>query len=190
MSELLKIEKYEEKIGAFIPVYQTGLGNITRLYLQDGSIVQLTITVRSLLARLAFYYAVDLKALRIQCGKNLNRKLYLPLPLSSELTLVPLRVRRPKFSKDGANGYVSLQQVADVMPINEHPFRSAVVLKSGRKIFSLSHCRTVSGRLRDGEYLLDRNGGFGYFSGLLPSEQLIQTIGELIKIYNRWNSEL
>ena len=104
MPERLQLEDYYHKINAFIPVYRPGIGNLVCFYLKDGGSGQCNLTVRSFLNRLAYYYAIDLKALRNQGGKVLNRRLNLPLPLGPGFTLIPLRVRQPKFSKDGEIG--------------------------------------------------------------------------------------
>ncbi|HHV71854.1 MAG TPA: hypothetical protein GXX38_04480 [Clostridia bacterium] len=195
MIEKFLLQDYYEKISAFIPIYKPELGNATSLFLKDGTAVQTLITTRTMLIRLAYCFAVDLKALRFQCSKSLNRKLNLPLPLRPDFTLIPLRVRQPKFSKDGANGYICLQDIAGVTELKEPPFRSAVILKSKVKIKSLSHPNTVLARIRDGEYLTSKYswGGGGEiksYGDLIPPQQLIATIHEFLKLYNNWGKDV
>ncbi len=40
----------------------------------------------------------------------------MPLPLSADLVLVPLKMRRPRFEQDGATGYINSRAVKNVEP--------------------------------------------------------------------------
>lgn len=66
-----------------------GEGRVSQVYVPGGSFYDPR-RVCSLLEAVARHFAVDIVALRQRCKELLDRRNYLPLPLSTQLVLVPL----------------------------------------------------------------------------------------------------
>ncbi len=89
-----------------------GQGRVSELFLLDGKRVYDPRRNRAILEAMARHYAVDLVALRQRCSRLLHGRNYLPLPLSSEMVLVPLAL-----GKCGERmGYLNLLAVRAVHP--------------------------------------------------------------------------
>jgi hypothetical protein len=113
--------------------------------------------VRSLVEALARHYAVDLTALRRRCQERLEMRNYLPLPISSQLVLVPLTLGR----EGEKTGYVNLFALEGVEEKGEN---CNLLLKEGTRLPCWLSGAGVRERLRRARFLLWELSA----AGLLP----------------------
>ncbi len=174
---VLLIQKYsimeqyvEEGLVALVPVYD-----------QDCRSKVITLkghhreprSVRWLIEKLAACYSLNLSGLRQRYGAILNVKHHVAVPIKSDLIMLPFKLRQVRVPGDITMGYISLLQIAEVMPLPEGepgPWLSVISFKNGESIKTLNHPETIRERLRQGEivrsdFLKLRNQGPG-FSGL------------------------
>ncbi len=122
----IMLEDYTDVLAALEPYYGSDGGNNTRIYTVTGEVLHEERTVRWLIKKLGKMHAVDLEALRSTCGQHLAMAQRVPLPISPEVVLVPMTMRRTIADADGASGYVNLGAVEKV--------EALPVLKPGRKV--------------------------------------------------------
>lgn len=103
--------------------------------------------IRSLLEALARHFAVDLTALRQRCRGLLEMRNYLPLPLSSQLVLVPLTLGE----MGEKTGYINLLAMEKVLSKGEY---SSIVLKDGAELACWLSPGAVRERLLRARFIL------------------------------------
>ncbi|ADL07251.1 hypothetical protein [Thermosediminibacter oceani] len=102
-------------IAAVVPVYEAGAGNVTLVITSDGKEHLIGNTTRTVIRRIARAYGVDLAAVRENYGRAVNRRNYVPVPLSPSLILIPVKFReRPLGENDGTVGYLSYYEIRDI----------------------------------------------------------------------------
>jgi len=99
-------------LAAMRSVCLEGQGRVSELFLLDGKRILDPRRNRAILEAMARHYAVDLVALRQRCSQLLHSRNYLPLPLSSEMVLVPLALGQC----GERTGYLNLLAVRAVHP--------------------------------------------------------------------------
>jgi hypothetical protein len=135
-----------------LPAYQEG-GNASRIYTRHKEYKD-TRSLRWLLSRTASYYGADVNAVRQQYGKFLNRQLLNPFPLSPDLVLLPLKMRKAIIKEDATIGYINGLQVLGFEPQAQDPYRSVLHFKNGLCLPCLNTVETIRGRLLQGEAVL------------------------------------
>lgn len=115
---------FATRLAAMRSVCREGEGRVSELFLVDGKCMYDPRRNRTLVEAMARYYAVDLVALRQRCGQLLHGRNYLPLPLSSEVVLVPLALGQG----GEKTGYINLLSVRVVRAKGRY---SEVVLEGG-----------------------------------------------------------
>ncbi|TYP53796.1 hypothetical protein [Thermosediminibacter litoriperuensis] len=134
-------------IAAVVPVYEAGAGNATRVITSDGKEHLIGNTCRTVIRRIARAYGVDLAAVRENYGRAVNRRNYVPVPLSPSLILIPVKFReRPLGENDGTVGYLSFYEIRE---IEEDGSFSRVLLACGRCL------RVLLGKATLLEYMKD-----------------------------------
>lgn len=113
--EVVEVENFIERLAMLMPIYREGGGDMTRVVLQDGAVWDDPRPLTVVLKGIARYFTVDLVAVRERYGDILGKRLYVPLPLSPHLVLVPLKMRTPRVQKDGTTGYVATHVVERVL---------------------------------------------------------------------------
>ena len=114
--------------------------------------------IRSLLEALARHFAVDLVALRQRCGGLLGMRNYLPLPLSSQMVLVPLALGQ----MGEKTGYINLLFVSKVLP--QQGFCS-IVLNDGNELECWLSPGVVHERLLRAKFALTELAAAGMLPG-------------------------
>ncbi len=167
-----------------LPTYDDG-GNASRIYTHH-KVHEDTRSLRWLLSRTASYYGADVKLIRQQYGKFLNRRLLNPFPLSPDLVLLPLKMREAIIKEDATIGYINGLQIIRVEPLSQAPFRSALHFKTGLFLPSLNTVETLRGRLLQGEAVHQEYlRRLGYQTPSAPSLENIEiTIPEEFMDYN------
>ncbi|MCG0274857.1 MAG: hypothetical protein L5655_01665 [Thermosediminibacteraceae bacterium] len=119
-------------IAALVPVYEAVAGNATRVITLDGKDHLIANTLRTVIRRIARAYGADLTALRENYGKVINRRNYVPVPLSPSLILIPVKLReRPLSENDGTVGYLSYYEIKK---ITDEGASCRVLLSCGREL--------------------------------------------------------
>lgn len=133
----------QETIAALLPRYAS-TGDSTVILTNDGQLHSTGLRLRSVINRLARTRSIDLKALKCNCRRSTQRSILQPLPLSSELLLVPIKVRTPRIPGDPCIGYVNYYAVAKVAVQPGNPACSAITLHQGQTVQSLWSTDTVN----------------------------------------------
>ncbi|HHY66777.1 MAG TPA: hypothetical protein GX517_06190 [Alicyclobacillus sp.] len=95
------------ELGAFWPVYNQ-MGDVTLVLWKNGEFDLLPTSASRLLKSLAASLAVDLRQVREIYGREVARKLLVPLALHDQFLLVPLKVRTAVIPGDEVYGYFDL----------------------------------------------------------------------------------
>lgn len=136
-----RIEKIINKgIACLMPIYQQGKGNATKIIADDGSTYIDSRTTKTILKQVCRYYTIHLEASRDKYGKVLNQRLCVPLALHSSVVLIPLKMRKPLFPRDGAYGYVNLYSIKNV---EESKQNTKIQLKEDISVICLHRLNTV-----------------------------------------------
>ena len=138
----------KEGLLALIPVYADG-GNACRIY-TAGREHQDNHTLRWILSQITSYYGTSIKLLHQLYGPVLNRSNTIPLPLSRETLLLPLKMREPRVSGDSTIGYLNGRSISRVEPAPP-PHRSAICFREGLILKSYTSPATVRERLLQGD---------------------------------------
>lgn len=141
------------EITYFVPFYAENIGSITMTAWENGEETQENITCRAYLAKLCRKHAVDSIYSRDKYGRLLGCVNCVPIPLSGELLLIPLKVRKPICKSDGAMGYVNFHHVTYCEEDNNG--YTDIILKNGKRIKILSRLKTVRRNINDAAIIND-----------------------------------
>ncbi|WZL73728.1 hypothetical protein QBE52_03050 [Clostridiaceae bacterium 35-E11] len=142
MDKLIKI--IETGMSCLIPVYQQDIGNGTKLIAKDGTSYVDSRTIKTVLKILCQHYTLHIEAYRAKYGKMVNQRLGVPIFMHPQLMLVPMKMRKPLFAKDGAYGYVNLYAIKHIKEKDHH---TSIILQNGMEIMCLHRMRTVQQHL-------------------------------------------
>ncbi len=135
------------------PAYGEQGGNSTLFIMSGGSRLLDPRRTRTILSALARVFSRDLVSLREEGGRFLRRKQEVPLVLSPDMILVPIRTRCARCRDDGTTGYLVLDKVSELNEVKEAPYRSKIIFKGGGEIKSLYNLKTVRNRLNESREL-------------------------------------
>jgi hypothetical protein len=113
----INIEQIAQQVTAIEPCYGEEGGNATRIYTANGQVHTVPNRLHTVLKNIAAFYSCNLTDLRKKYSNLLQATQSLPLPLSFNLVLIPLKTRTPKFEQDGATAFVSLCAIKAVTPV-------------------------------------------------------------------------
>jgi hypothetical protein len=150
------MEQWKNNLAALVPFYDANGGNGTVIYTKEGKMEQDRRTVKWNLRRLARLYCIDLEAARHRYGEYLECGQGVPIPFTSTLVLVPLKVRRAVGKNDGSCGYFNPASVEVVPESASGGLRSALILPGGYRVPCYYTVRTVYKRLKAGGFVLER----------------------------------
>ncbi len=166
-----------DSIVALEPCYgkDGGGGNATRVYTLKGEVYEDRRKLATLLRIIAAHFNADLNVMRKNYGKLLGCRQHIPLPISTYLLLLPLKMRYPKFEKDGATGYINFCALSDATPFppKEAGATGCLLHMKGSHILpSLYSCgvtekKLVNARLAMAHYLYGQNLKGGLSSALV-----------------------
>lgn len=136
------------------PKYEGHYGNVTEIITGDGEKCIIYKTLKTILRIICRYYGLDLKTIRTKYGSIVNQKNIVPLPLSHDLVLLPFKMRKPIFIKDGSYGYVNIFYIEDIY---EEGNSTKIRLSSGQKITCLNTLKTANDHLNKGKVIINDN---------------------------------
>ena len=143
---LMKSLIADREIAAIIPEY-TAQGDFTVLYLRDGSCERLPVKVETVVRFLSERRREDIRLLRLWAGEITHAKLWMPLGISWELVLVPLKVRVPRVEGDSTIGYFNFTQIEQSYSQDESV--ASIYLRGGQRIDLLWTHQTISKHLQN-----------------------------------------
>jgi hypothetical protein len=134
-----------QRMAAFLPIDQSGIGQCVQLYFSDGETGIAPIGLRSFLQQLAKLYLLNLTEMRTRLGAIIGCKNLVPLALSPLLLFVPFKTRVPSVKGDCAYGYFKLRSLWEVLP---NPAPTTLVLEGGHRLTIKQSYRIACRRLR------------------------------------------
>lgn len=159
-------EIWPELIG-LIPVYREGCGNGTEIRMTNRESIYSPVRTKTLLKRLAQFFAFDLRAARKRYSELCGRCYALPLPLRPGFVLVPVHARYARFKDDGTRAYLVKAKIASFCRIT-----------SAKGAFSKEHAGMRTKLVfTDGSQLDIPHDTDGVRSLLLLAEKLEQEAG-------------
>lgn len=105
------IEIIEEGIIAIVPQYIENKGNCTVVYTKVGEPKIFEMRINTMLKNIFKYYMIDYTAAKEVYGGLLMSKNSVPLPLTKEDVLLPLKISKPMIKNDGAAGYFNIKYI-------------------------------------------------------------------------------
>ena len=139
----------------FRPVYREE-GNITELlFLQEGRLVNAydrrsLPSVRQALAR---SYALDLSAQARDLKKKLQRRSLMPICLPDGRVFVPLKMRRPRITRDSTYGYID---IAFIKTVQEKEETANLLLVTGEVIPLCTSAAAALNAINQGKLMAKR----------------------------------
>ncbi len=123
----------DEKLQALVPVYTE---NDRTIVLTAAAEHREPRTLPRLVEKIAACYCIDLGELRRQCRELLGIKRYFPLPLSSDLVLLPVKLRQAELTGELTFGFVNLAQVESLkaLPESSQPRLSRIIFRGGGEL--------------------------------------------------------
>lgn len=133
-------EMIKEGISCLIPVYEDEKGNCTKIITDEGRTYVDGRILKTVLKAVCQYYTVQIEYCRKKYGELLHQKIGIPILLHRGLLLIPIKMRKPLFSKDGAYGYINYFAIQSV---TEEDGGTMVLLNNDHKIKCLQKIRSV-----------------------------------------------
>ena len=147
--ETQSLQQLLPKLMGFFPVTTEYGGNDTELWLSDGAKVWVPKKTKTVLKELAKVFAKDIVLVKGQARHILGYKRELPLLISLNLILVPVKVREARYKDQGTLGYCIYRSVETVQPLKEGGYNSALVFKNSQKVFTLNTVQKLRQKLNE-----------------------------------------
>lgn len=148
------MEKIEDMINLGIcvlcPTYEKNIGNVTKIITGDGQSFTDQRTVKTVLKIIAKHHEVHIETYKEKYAKVLHQRLNVPIYLNKKLLLVPLKMRKPKFKKDGAKGYINLYAIEKII---EKETSTLVKLKNNIEITVFNKLKTVQNQINKAKFI-------------------------------------
>ncbi|SMP57102.1 hypothetical protein [Anoxynatronum buryatiense] len=135
-----------DTITGFMPVHVPAMGTALEVCLLSGHREQLPMTTTTFLNALADTYLVNLRVLKRRLRDQLGINYYVPLPLTSQLVLVPVKTRHLTVKGDDVHGYVNLCALQHTTVAED-----SLLLVSGQAFPCLNHQATVNRRINQAQ---------------------------------------
>lgn len=102
---------------ALVPVYEAGVGDVTRIYFDEGSRTE-PLKISSVAKRICAGRFIDYEELRLCVHEASGIRNMIPLLLEEDV-LVPFKVRKPLTKNDRSFGYFSLMSLKELKCVEE-----------------------------------------------------------------------
>ncbi|MCT4617853.1 MAG: hypothetical protein N4A62_00435 [Marinisporobacter sp.] len=148
------MKKIEDMISLGIcvlcPTYEKNIGNVTKIITGDGRSFIDQRKIKTVLKIIAKYHEVHIETYKEKYAKVLHQRLNIPIYLNKKLLLVPLKMRKPKFKKDGAKGYINLYAIEKII---EKETSTLVKLKNNIEITVFNKLKTVQNQINKAKFI-------------------------------------
>jgi hypothetical protein len=111
--------------------------------------------LQTVLKNIVAFYNCNLTELRKSYGNLLETTQSLPLAISFNLVLIPLKTRSPRFEQDGATAFVNLcaiKSVTPVLPIAGPKYCCRIDLEGGTNLNVLYSKSCIENRMKNGRF--------------------------------------
>ena len=153
-----------DKITYFIPAYEKAIGSVTKIMVENGGETTVNIKCKSYFNRICREYTVDSFASKSKYGKLIGSINCVPIPLTSHILLISVKVRKPIVKSDGAMGYVNFHQVKDC--IEAKTGEVEIKFKNDKNLKIISSYKTLQKHVRAAgiihDYYKKEKGFIGY----------------------------
>jgi len=127
-------------IAALMPISESGPegGKRTRICYSNGEAEEIGRRVKTVLKNTADHFSINLVRQRQRYGEYFQRRQGVPLPLSSGMVLVPLKMLKSSLYNDEVTGYVNASDVLEISEASPDEaalgIRCIIDLKGGHRI--------------------------------------------------------
>lgn len=142
-----------DKIIYFIPSYEKNTGSVTKVMAESGEETTANIKCKSYFNRICREHAVDSFASKSKYGKLTGSVNCVPIPLTSDILLIPIKVRKPIAKSDGAMGYVNFHQIKDCIEAKTGEVQ--VKFKNDKSLRVISSYKTLQKNIRAASIIHD-----------------------------------
>lgn len=140
------IEEMKKEIAVLIPASHPQGGEATLLITVKGEKILDRRSANWIMKRLAEYHNIDLRAIKKNYGPLLDKKRYIPFPLSKKLVYLSLTLKTDTVPKDKRMSYVSLEQIRGVEKKED---QNIILLRNGVELICCNTMPTIRTRFRD-----------------------------------------
>jgi len=123
-----------------LPFYLEGVGDVCKVKDEKGERI-VYIKLSNMLKNIFKERMLDFKEVRRKCRKVLNQKNIIPLILNEKEILFPIKIRKPRTSRDEVYGYINFHFIDKIE-------EGEILLKDGQKIFFIESYRSVIKRTK------------------------------------------
>jgi hypothetical protein len=173
--EVLKLQELLPRLNGFFPVTGEDGGNYTQLWLNGGEKMELYKKTKTVLTELAKFFAKDVTLIKKQAAGVLGYSKDLPLLLTPQLVLIPVKVREASFKDEGTLGYAIFQNIETVQPVKEGIYKASLAFYDGSSLFTLNTVHKLRQKLNEAVDLIkaeNRRVNLGVrFESLLACEE-------------------
>lgn len=159
---------------AYIPCYAGG--NAVMAVRKDGQTITINMGIKYLLGKLLKRSSLDIGCIRENYSKCVNRSNLIPIPLSLETVLIPIRVRKSIGSNDGSYAYIDSSNIEAVVGLGN----AVIKLKCGFEINCIEPVSNVKKKINMGEIIREK-----FTSSTLGEAYLKEGISEISQEYSK-----
>lgn len=138
-----------ERIHYISPFYQKGIGDSTKVKIDDELII-LNQGIWSVLKALTRYYMVNMDEVKKEFRPLVNIVDLMPIPIDEENIFIPYKARQPKYKGDRAFGYINLDFIDKLAKDEKDIF---ILMKDGDKLKVLAKEATIMSHIRNGNIM-------------------------------------
>lgn len=124
-----------------IPKYFQGIGDRTIINFNGNAEEIEHKNIRSILKDITQEKGQDLKELKYKCSKITNLGKLTPIAVSTDVILLPVKVRKPRVHRDAGYGYVNLFCIEQIK-------ENYILMNNGSKIFFVENRRSIIKRAK------------------------------------------
>jgi len=135
---------------AYIPCYNDG--NSVLAVMSNGSTAIIKRSIRSQLNILPKEHNIDIRSLRKNFSVSIGRFNLIPIPLSLDTILIPVKIRKVIAVNDGRHAYIVLSHIKQVTGGQY----AVIKLYSGYEINSIESLRNVKNKIRLGNLVREK----------------------------------
>ncbi|MDK2799525.1 MAG: hypothetical protein PWP27_1907 [Clostridiales bacterium] len=128
MNNLEKV--FREGVTAILPAYEMNVGNVTKIINKEGREYVEKKKVKTILAKLANMYAIDLTSLRRKYSPLIHQRNVIPIPICKNMVLIPFKMRKPIGENDGSLGYIALEDIKTIHKINGSKYIEVITVNN------------------------------------------------------------
>ncbi|MDS1029670.1 hypothetical protein RDV78_04010 [Bacillota bacterium LX-D] len=142
-----KMVEFLPRLNGFIPITGEDGGNYTEIWLKGPEKIQISKKSKTVLAHLVRLYAKDLVLVRQQSKRILGYSKDLPLLITHHLVLIPVKVREATYKDEGTLGYVVLQSVDKVRPLERG--KAKLSFQDGSELLVLNRVQKIRQKMNE-----------------------------------------